>query len=156
MVRSADVHRSVRVFETVLRTRSGRRKDLEILERSHAILREVGLDGLADVTARNLAHGHKRTLGIAAALACGPKLLMLDEPLGGMNGEEVTETMKLITRLREKGITVLLIEHNMHATMSLCHRIVVINFGRKIAEGVPDEIKAHPEVVKAYLGAGNA
>jgi branched-chain amino acid transport system ATP-binding protein len=143
-------------FETVLHTRSSRQKDCEILERSHAILREVGLEGLAQTRARNLSHGHKRTLGIACALACGPKLLMLDEPLGGMNGEEVTETMKLITRLWEKGLTVLLIEHNMRATMSLCHRIVVINFGKKIAEGIPEEIKAHPEVVKAYLGAGHA
>jgi branched-chain amino acid transport system ATP-binding protein len=81
---------------------------------------------------------------------------MLDEPLSGMNGEEVTETMKLITRLWEKGMTILLIEHNMRATMSLCHKIVVISFGKKIAEGTPEEIKAHPEVVKAYLGAGHA
>jgi branched-chain amino acid transport system ATP-binding protein len=143
-------------FETILHTRSSRRKDREILERSHAILHEVGLDGLAQVEARSLAHGHKRTLGIACALACDPKLLMLDEPLGGMNGQEVTETMKLITKLWEKGLTVLLIEHNMRATMSLCHRIVVINFGKKIAEGVPDEIKAHPDVIRAYLGAGHA
>ena len=89
----------MRVYETVLRTRNGRRKDGEILEKSRAILGEVGLDRVANVTARNLAHGHKRTLGIAVALAAEPKLLMLDEPLGGMNGEEVTETMKLITRL---------------------------------------------------------
>jgi len=156
IILSCHLKPGVRVFETVLRTRSGRRKDREILERSHGILAEVGLDSLADVTARSLAHGHKRTLGIAAALAAEPKLLMLDEPLGGMNGEEVTETMKLITRLWEKGMTVLLIEHNMRATMALCHRIVVINFGKKIAEGAPEEIKAHPEVVKAYLGAGHA
>lgn len=143
-------------LETVLHTGSSRRKDAEILGRSHVILAEVGLEGFAQTIARNLAHGHKRTLGIACALACDPKLLMLDEPLGGMNGEEVTETMKLITRLWEKGLTVLLIEHNMRATMSLCHHIVVINFGKKIAEGMPDEIKAHPEVVKAYLGTGHA
>jgi branched-chain amino acid transport system ATP-binding protein len=156
IILSCHLRPGVGFFETVLHTKSGKRKDGEILERSLAILREVGLDGLAHVTARNLAHGHKRTLGIAAALACGPKLLMLDEPLSGMNGEEVTETMKLVTRLWEKGITILLIEHNMRATMSLCHRIVAISFGRKIAEGSPDEIKAHPEVVKAYLGAGHA
>ena len=156
IILSCHLKPGVKVFETVLRTGSGRRKDREILERSRGILAEVGLDSLADVTARSLAHGHKRTLGIAAALAAEPKLLMLDEPLGGMNGEEVTETMKLVTRLWEKGMTVLLIEHNMRATMALCHRIVVINFGKKIAEGEPDEIKAHPEVVKAYLGAGHA
>jgi branched-chain amino acid transport system ATP-binding protein len=153
---SCHLNPGVGSLESLLHTRSSRRKDGEILERSHAILREVGLEGLAQTSARNLAHGHKRTLGIACALACGPKLLMLDEPLGGMNGEEVTETMKLITRLWEKGLTVLLIEHNVRATMSLCHQIVVINFGKKIAEGIPEEIKAHPEVVKAYLGAGHA
>ncbi len=156
IVLSCHLKPGVRVFETILRTRSGRRKDGEIIERSQAILHEVGLDGLAHMTARNLAHGLKRTLGIAVALAAEPKLLMLDEPLGGMNGQEVTDTMKLIAKLWEKGITVLLIEHNMRATMALCHRIVAINFGKKIAEGSPEEIKANPEVVKAYLGAGHA
>jgi branched-chain amino acid transport system ATP-binding protein len=87
-------------------------------------------------------------------LAAEPKLLLLDEPLGGMNAVEVSETMALIDRLWRNGITILLIEHNMRATMNLCQRIVVLNFGRKIAEGTPDEIKAHPDVIRAYLGAG--
>jgi branched-chain amino acid transport system ATP-binding protein len=156
IVLSCHLKSGIGALQAVLHTRSSRRKDSEVLERSHAILQEVGLDGFARLVARNLAHGHKRILGIACALACDPKLLMLDEPLGGMNGIEVTETMKLITRLWEKGIAILLIEHNMRATMTLCHRIVVINFGKKIAEGAPDGIKAHPEVVKAYLGEGHS
>jgi branched-chain amino acid transport system ATP-binding protein len=141
-------------FETVLHTPSSRRKDKDILHRSKAILELVGLDTLADVTAQSLAHGHKRILGIAIALASEPKLLLLDEPLSGMNAEEVSEAMKLINRLWQDGMTILLIEHNMRAAMSLCQRIVVLNFGKKIAEGSPDEIKGNREVIQAYLGAG--
>lgn len=141
-------------FETVLHTAGSRRKEKDILHRSQAILELVGLDTMADVTTRNLAHGHKRILGIAIALAAEPKLLLLDEPFSGMNAGEVSETMRLIDRLWQSGITILLIEHNMRAAMSLCQRIVVLNFGRKIAEGSPEEIKENPEVIRAYLGAG--
>ena len=141
-------------FETLLHTGGSRRKEKEILNRSQAILELVGLDAMAGVTARNLAHGHKRILGIAIALAAEPKLLLLDEPLSGMNAGEVSETMRLINRLWQTGITILLIEHNMRAAMSLCQRIVVLNFGRKIAEGLPEEIKGNQEVIRAYLGTG--
>jgi branched-chain amino acid transport system ATP-binding protein len=141
-------------FETVLHTATGRRKEKEIICRSQAILEMVGLDKMAEVTTRSLAHGHKRVLGIAIALAAEPKLLLLDEPLSGMNAGEVSETMRLIDRLWQSGMTILLIEHNMRAAMSLCQRIVVLNFGRKIAEGSPEEIKGNPEVIQAYLGAG--
>ena len=144
----------VGLLETVLKTPGSRRKEKAILERSHAILEIAALDRLTNVAAKNLAHGHKRILGIAIALAAEPKLLLLDEPLGGMNAVEVSETMALIDRLWRSGITILLIEHNMRATMNLCQRIVVLNFGRKIAEGTPDEIKANPDVIRAYLGTG--
>ena len=120
-----------------------------------AILKLVGLEKLAAVTSNKLAHGHKRVLGMAIALATEPKLLLLDEPLGGMNAEEVTETMALIDKLWKKGITILLIEHNMRAAMSLCRKIVVLNFGRKIAEGTPEEIKGDKTVIQAYLGSGD-
>ena len=115
----------------------------------------IGLMHFADVKAQNLAHGHKRILGIGIALASEPKLLLLDEPLGGMNGEEVSITIRLIDKLWQRGITILLIEHNMRAAMSLCKRIVVLNFGRKIAEGSPDEIKEDSNVIEAYLGSGD-
>jgi branched-chain amino acid transport system ATP-binding protein len=140
-------------LETVLHTASSRRKEKDILHRSQEILELVGLDTMADVTARYLAHGHKRILGIAIALAAEPKLLLLDEPLTGMNAEEVSETMRLIDKLWQRGTTILLIEHNMRAAMSLCQRIVVLNFGKKIAEGSPEEVKENNEVIQAYLGA---
>jgi branched-chain amino acid transport system ATP-binding protein len=142
----------VGALETILNTRGNRRKDESVLKRSRDILELVGLGGMMDATAKTLAHGHKRMLGIAIALAAEPKLLFLDEPLSGMNGEEITEAMALIKKLWEKGLTILLIEHNMRAAMGLCQRIVMVSFGKKIAEGPPDEIKKNAEVVKAYLG----
>ena len=138
----------------VLHTPASRHNETEILEKSRAILELVGLDEFANATAQNLAHGHKRILGIAIALASEPKLLLLDEPLGGMNGEEVSETVRLIRKLWQENITILLIEHNMRAAMSLCKRIVVLNFGRKIVEGSPEEVKEDDRVIRAYLGSG--
>lgn len=154
VVLSCHLTPGVGLVETVFKTSGSRQKEKAILERSKAILELVGLEKLSRVAAQSLAHGHKRILGIAIALAAEPKLLLLDEPLSGMNASEVSETMGLIDRLWQSGITILLIEHNMRATMNLCQRIVVLNFGRKIAEGTPDEIRANPDVIRAYLGAG--
>lgn len=142
-------------LKTVIHSPASLRKEKEVLGRSKKILEMIGLEHLSDVRAQNLAHGHKRILGIGIALASEPKLLLLDEPLGGMNGEEVSETIRLINELWKKGITILLIEHNMRAAMSLCKRIIVLNFGRKIAEGSPDEIKEDSNVIEAYLGSGD-
>ncbi len=142
-------------FKTVFHSPGSQRKEKEVLDQSRAIARLVGLEQLVYVPAKNLAHGHKRILGIGIALASKPKLLLLDEPLSGMNAEEVSETMTLINRLWETGMTIILIEHNMRAAMSLCKRIVVLNFGRKIAEGSPEEIKENDHVIQAYLGSSN-
>jgi len=147
----------INFWQTVLRTPSSRRNESRIKQKSEEILDTVGIGHLAEATAGSLPHGHKRMLGIAIALACEPKLLLLDEPLAGMNIAEVDETIALVRRLWESGLTVLLIEHNMRAAMNLCQRFVVLSFGKKIAEGTPDEIRNDPNVVKAYLGtAGNA
>ena len=144
----------VSFWETVFHTKSSRRKDEEILQRSRTILEMVGLEAMEGSPAGTLSHGYKRLLGIAIALAADPKLLLLDEPLSGMNGEEVTMTMQIINKLWQSGLTILLIEHNMRAAMSLCHNIIVLNFGKKIAEGSPEAIKKDKEVIQAYLGAG--
>jgi branched-chain amino acid transport system ATP-binding protein len=141
-------------WETVFHTRNSQRKEEDILRHSQKILELVGIEAMADIAAGTLPHGHKRLLGIAIALAAEPKLLLLDEPLSGMSAEEVSETMGLINRLWQSGITILLIEHNMRGAMSLCHRLVVINFGKKIAEGLPQEIRENKDVIQAYLGAG--
>jgi branched-chain amino acid transport system ATP-binding protein len=151
------LHSGINFYQTVLHTPGSRRNEARIRQKSEEILARVGIGHLAGLTAGALPHGHKRMLGIAIALACEPRLLLLDEPLAGMNTAEVHETIALVQRLWEDGLTVLLIEHNMRAAMSLCQRFVVLSFGRKIAEGTPEEIRNDPDVVKAYLGtAGNA
>ena len=145
----------VNFWHTVLKTPGARRREDAIRQDAEEILELVGIPHLAGVTAGSLPHGHKRMLGIAIALACRPKLLLLDEPLAGMNVAEVDDTIALVRRLWESGLTILLIEHNMRAAMSVCQRFHVLSFGRKIAEGTPDEIKNNQEVVRAYLGTGS-
>lgn len=137
----------------VLHLPSSHRKEEHILNRALEIVKFAGLESVKDIAARNLPHRHKRILGIAIALAAEPKLLLLDEPVSGMNADEVIEAATFINRIWQKGTTILLIEHNMKMAMSLCQRIVVLNFGRKIAEGSPEEIKENPQVIQAYLGA---
>lgn len=117
------------------------------------LLAYVGLYEIKDELAGNLPHGYQRMLGIAIALAASPRLLLLDEPMTGMNQEETEAMMELIKRLNKSGITILLVEHNMKAVMGICERIIVINFGKKIAEGHPTEISQNEEVIQAYLGA---
>ncbi|MCK4794080.1 MAG: ABC transporter ATP-binding protein [Desulfobacteraceae bacterium] len=139
-------------WESIFSTSQCRKKEEDVLKRAIEIMQFAGLLGVKDMTAKSLPHGHKRILGIAIALAANPKLLLLDEPLCGMNAEEVDRTRALIHRAWENGITILLIEHNMKAAMSLCQRIVALSFGKKIAEGSPEEIKKDSEVIQAYLG----
>jgi branched-chain amino acid transport system ATP-binding protein len=138
--------------EGIFRTSGARKKEQYALDRAREILRFTGLESMSQDLAHNLPHGYKRILGIAIALAAQPKLLMLDEPLSGMNSQEVAEAVELMTRIWNGKTTILLIEHNMKAAMSLCKRIVVINFGAKMAEGSPEEIVSNQEVIKAYLG----
>jgi len=155
MVLACHLKPGVRFWETFFRTSAGRRKDSLILQRSKEILEIVGLQDMTGFVSGSLAHGHKRKLGIAIALASQPKLLLLDEPLSGMNAEEVDEALTIVRKLWQSGLTILLIEHNMRAAMNLCQRLVVLSFGKKIAEGTPDEVKTNSEVIKAYLGTGD-
>lgn len=124
--------------------------------RSREVLAFTGLAAHADHLARNLPHGHQRVLGVAMALAARPRLLLLDEPVTGMNLEESGRVMTLVKTIRDLGTTVLLVEHNMKAVMGTCERIVVLNFGQKLAEGTPVEVSTSAAVIEAYLGAGLA
>jgi branched-chain amino acid transport system ATP-binding protein len=113
----------------------------------------AGLTPVAEQFARNLPHGHQRVLGIAMALATRPRLLLLDEPVAGMSQAESARVMRLVRTIRDRGTTVLLVEHNMKAVMGTCERIVVLNFGQKLTEGTPAEVGNNPAVIEAYLGA---
>jgi branched-chain amino acid transport system ATP-binding protein len=140
------------VMGGVFRTPSMRLEDARARAKADELLAFVGLEGQGDLPATALPYGAQRRLEIARALATDPRLLCLDEPAAGMNESESRALMELIRQIRARGITVLLIEHDMHVVMNLCDRIAVLNFGKKIAEGTPAEIQANEEVIQAYLG----
>ena len=124
-------------------------------DRALELLSWVKLDHKADATADNLSYGEQRKLEFARALATEPKLLLLDEPVAGMNPSEKAVLMEEIRNIRDRGYGVFIIEHDMRFVMNLCDRVAVLNFGRIIAEGPPDEIRTHPDVIEAYLGRGD-
>ena len=149
---SFELHPHSSLADIFFNSRKYRRNEAFVQEKAHEILGLLGIAHEADELARNLAHGHQKMLGVARALATKPTLLLLDEPLAGMNPEEIQHSLDAIRGMRDNGITVLIVEHNMQI-LNLCDRVVVISFGQKICEGLPDEVRANTEVISAYFGA---
>jgi branched-chain amino acid transport system ATP-binding protein len=148
---SFHLHPRSSLLDIYFNTPTYRRNEAYIQEKSLEILHLVGLINVKDELAKNLSHGHQKMLGVARALAVQPRLLLLDEPISGMNTEEIEFTLSAISKTREQGVTIVLVEHNMRI-MDLCDRVSVISFGKNIAEGTPSDIRNNKEVIVAYFG----
>ncbi len=143
------------VFGALFRNQKTSDEEHAITQRSEELLRYVGITKSSHTLAKHLSYGEQRRLEIARALATEPLLLALDEPAAGMNATETESLKTLLQTIRDSGITVLLIEHDVKLIMGLCDRVAVLDYGKKIAEDVPENVRNHPAVIAAYLGAGD-
>ena len=155
MLMAYHLERRIGVLSALLNTRLARSEESSIQAEALGLMDSMGLTEVRNDAAYALPYGLQRLLGVCLALAANPRLLLLDEPTAGMSGSETTSMMEQIQSVREKGVTIMLVEHDMKVIMNTCDRILVLNFGMKIAEGSPADISNNYDVIKAYLGFEN-
>ncbi|MGN0976913.1 MAG: ABC transporter ATP-binding protein [Faecousia sp.] len=147
-----NIHTKTNLFDAIVHTKRYHEDEKRLEEQGRALLERLDLSQYADTKASNLAYGVQRRVEIARALATDPKILMLDEPAAGMNPQETEALLQFVKKLNQRGLTVMLIEHDMKFVMNICDHIAVLNYGKKICEGVPEEVKNNQEVIDAYFG----